>query len=208
MSQPVFTALLALALVTVLTAAIAIATSTRERAIRAIKLSAIGAVIGVVALEHANLRINFTASMPIGIYSLSRLPFNGVKRGMLVAACAPAQAAEKDWQRGYFARGPCVEGSELLLKSVAAIGGDLVDVTGSGVLVNGHLLPDSRPLSRDRSGRRLRPWRRRYRLVSGQVWLYAANEWSWDSRYWGPAAVTDLAAEAVPLLVLPRRFRP
>jgi len=39
------------------------------------------------------------------------------------------------------------------------------------------------------------------RLGRSQVWLYAGNPRSWDSRYWRPASVTDILARAVPILV-------
>jgi len=131
---------------------------------------------------------------------LSPLPPEPLKRGMLVAACAPAYAAKLGVQRGYLAAGPCASGSELLLKSVAAVDGDLIDVRAGGVLVDGHLLPHSRPVARDRSGRRLKPWPPgRYRLAEDQIWLYADNDRSWDSRYWGPSAISAAIARASPL---------
>ena len=72
-----------------------------------VKLSVASALIAVatVALEHDRLRINFTSSMPIGIYLLSPFRPDRVKRGMLVAACAPARAANIGRQRGYSAPG-------------------------------------------------------------------------------------------------------
>ena len=112
MGQPVLTATLALAIAVIFTAAIAIVTLAAETLSRAVKLIVVGAVIAfaVVALQRADLRINFTGSMPIGIYLLLPLPPDGVKRGMLVAACAPARAAEIGRRRGYLARGPCADG--------------------------------------------------------------------------------------------------
>jgi conjugative transfer signal peptidase TraF len=90
----------------------------------------------------------------------------------------------------------------LLLKVVAAVAGDVVAVSVNGVVVNGHPLPRSRPLSLDGAGRRLSRWPEgRYRLGLGQLWLYADNARSWDSRYWGPAALVHVKARAVPLLV-------
>jgi conjugative transfer signal peptidase TraF len=145
--------------------------------------------------------------MPIDIYFLSPLPPDGVKRGMLVATCAPAPAAEMGRQRGYLGMGPCADDTELLLKYVAAIGGDAIDVTAAGVVVNGHLLLHSQPASRDRSDRQLVPWARgTYRLAAGAVWLYAPNDRSWDSRYWGPVSADAIASEAVPLFATSLRF--
>jgi conjugative transfer signal peptidase TraF len=206
MDQPVLTATLALAIAFIFTAAVAIVTLATETLSRAVTLIGVVAVIAsaVVALQRANLRINFTGSMPIGIYLLLPLQPNGVKRGMLVAACAPSRAAETGHARGYLAPGPCADGTELLLKSVVALAGDEVAVTLAGVTVNGCLLPYSRAEAHDRSGRRLDPWGGSdYRLPAGQFWLYAPNNRSWDSRYWGPVSVDAIVSEAVPLFVFP-----
>lgn len=205
MGQPILTATLALVIAISFTAAIAIVTLAADTPSRAVKLIGVVAVTAfvVVALQRANLRVNFTGSVPIGIYLLLPLQPYGVKRGMLIAACAPTRAAEIGRQRGYLGAGPCADDTELLLKYVPAMAGDGIDVTAAGVVVNGHLLLHSRPASRDRSGRRLVPWPRGvYRLVEGEVWLYAANDRSWDSRYWGPAANSDIVAKVVPLLRL------
>ena len=59
------------------------------------------------------------AVMPLGIYRLEPLPAAGVVRGMVVAVCAPDDAAELGRRRGYLATGPCPHDSELLLKVVA-----------------------------------------------------------------------------------------
>lgn len=207
MGQPVLMATLALAIAIILTAAIAIVTLAAETLSRAVKLIGVVAVVAfaVVALQRANIRINFTGSMPIGIYLLLPLQPNGVKRGMLVAECAPARVSEIGRQRGYLGPGPCPEDTELLLKSVTAIAGDEVDVTPAGVTVNSCLLVRSQPAVRDRSGRRLPAWPHgRYLLGPNQVWLYAPVDRSWDSRYWGPAQDRDVRARALPLVVLSR----
>ena len=204
MGQPVLTATLALAIAFIFTAAVAISTLATETLTRAVTLIGVVAVIAfsVVALQRANLRINFTGSMPIGIYLLLPLQPNGVKRGMLVAACAPSRAAETGHERGYLAPGPCADGTELLLKSVVALAGDEVAVTLGGITVNGCLLPYSRTEPRDGSGRRLDPWGGiDHRLPAGQFLLYAPNKRSWDSRYWGPVSAGAIVSEAVPLFV-------
>jgi conjugative transfer signal peptidase TraF len=206
MSQPVLTATLALAVAVIFTAAVAIVTLAAETLSRAVKLIGVVAVsaFAVVGLQQANLRMNFTGSMPIGIYALSRLPPGGVKRGMFVVACAPIRAAKIGQRRGYLAAGPCADNTELLLKTVAATPSDEVDVTSAGAAVNGCLLPHSRPLSLDAAGRRLLSLTHgNYRLRPAQVWLYAPNDRSWDSRYWGPASTADVRARAVPLLTAP-----
>lgn len=152
-----------------------------------------------------HLRFNFTASMPFGIYELVPVPKSAIQRGMLVAVCAPLDAAELGRRRRYLASGPCPDDTELLLKTVAAVAGDYVEDSARGVTVDGCLLPHSWPLSYDTARRRLLTWPEAhyYRLRRGQLWLYADNDRSWDSRYWGPAAASDVSARAALLLSIP-----
>jgi|HubBroStandDraft_6_1064221.scaffolds.fasta_scaffold00193_28 conjugative transfer signal peptidase TraF len=210
MSQPVLTATFALVIAVILTATIAIIASATETPSRAIKLTVVGAAIAlaVVGLQRADLRINFTGSMPIGIYLLSPIPPDGVKRGMLVAACPPTRATEIGRRRGYLASGPCPSGTELLLKVVVAAAGDEVALSGRGVALNGCLLANSRPVPHDAAGRRMLSWpQEHFQLLQGQLWLYADNVRSWDSRYWGPVPVADILATVVPVLTIPRWSR-
>ena len=151
----------------------------------------------------SGLRLNFTPSMPLGIYHLAPVPASGVRRGMFVAVCAPPDAAKLGRRRGYLAPGPCPVNTELLLKVAAAVGDDVVAVSADGVAVNGRLLPHSRARSFDADGRRLAPWPQgQYRLRRGQLWLYSDNDRSWDSRFWGPSTNSAIAAQATPLLVV------
>jgi conjugative transfer signal peptidase TraF len=153
---------------------------------------------GIVAGE---LRFNLTPSMPLGIYRIVPVAISAVARGMEVAVCAPTGASALGRSRGYLSVGRCPSGTEPLLKVIAGVAGDDVTVSARGVAIDGCLLANSRPFSRDLAGRRLRPWLSgHYRLHRGQLWLYANNERSWDSRYWGPASVTDVMARAVPIL--------
>ena len=91
-----------------------------------------------------------------------------------------------------------------MLKPVAAVAGDTVDVDAAGVAVNG--VPAVPPgLARDSRGRALAavpPGR--YPVPSGAVWLLSSHSpRSWDGRYWGPLPVEAVRGEAWPLLVLP-----
>jgi len=89
-----------------------------------------------------------------------------------------------------------------VLKVVAAVAGDVVEVTAAGVEVNGKLLENSRPLERDRGGRDLVPYGSAARQVApDELWLHSPFEArSWDSRYYGPIpleCVTDVVAPLV-----------
>jgi conjugative transfer signal peptidase TraF len=150
----------------------------------------------------AGLRLNFTPSMPLGIYRFAAVSVREIHRGMLVAVCAPSRAAQLGRRRGYVSRGACAENCEPLLKTVAAIAGDDVTISPSGVNVNGRILRDSRPLAIDRAGRPLLSWPRgHFHIARGAIWLHADHERSWDSRYWGPVPTRNVLAKAVPVLI-------
>jgi len=78
--------------------------------------------------------------------------------GTFVAVCAPLDARRARSAPRIPCAGPCPAGTELLLKVVAAVAGDVIAVSVNGVVVNGRPLPRSRPLSLDGAGRRLSPW--------------------------------------------------
>lgn len=172
--------------------------------IRAFKLTLLGVVIALaaLALQHASLRINVTGSMPIGVYLISPLSADAVERGMLVAACPPITAQKVGRERGYFAAGPCAGDAEQLLKVVAAVAGDEIRVGSRGIEVNGCPLSNSQVLPFDRRGHALTSWAPgNYRLGKGEIWLYAPDQRSWDSRYWGPVSVANVSSQALPCLV-------
>jgi conjugative transfer signal peptidase TraF len=164
-------------------------------------LSAALLILGNLAAA-AGLKLNLSASMPPGIYRFAVVSPREIRRGMIVAVCAPSGAAQLGRRRGYVSSGECAENSEPLLKMVAAIAGDDVAVSSSGVDVNGRLLRDSRPLAFDRAGRPLVSLPRgHFRIPRGAIWLHADHERSWDSRYWGPAPARNVLAKAVPVLI-------
>ena len=78
--------------------------SLRCRIVRVCAYVAAVVVVGYVVVT-LHLRFNFTSSMPRGIYRLVPLQKDGVRRGMLVAACAPHDAATMGRRRGYLSQG-------------------------------------------------------------------------------------------------------
>lgn len=179
-----------------------------SQALRSIRFALICLVIATImaAILMIGLRLNFTASMPLGIYRIEHVAPSAVQRGMLVAVCAPVSAAQLGRHRGYISAGTCSGESEPLLKTVAAVAGDRVTVASDGVRVNGHLLRNSKSVTADRSGRRMLPWPSGlYRIPRGSIWLYADNEQSWDSRYWGPVPTRNVIASVAPVLVVVAR---
>ncbi len=145
--------------------------------------------------------INTTPSLPMGIWQTRPLP--PLHAGLVVTFCPPATAPFLlGVRRLYIAGGNCPSGLEPMMKPIAALPGQVVTVATSGLTVDGHRLVNSVPLPRDYEGRALPVIRAgTYKVPAGEVWLVSSfNPRSYDSRYFGPVAVTDIVASARPLL--------
>lgn len=161
------------------------------------------AALAVLAALH--LMLNRTASMPVGFYR--RLPVDRAPaRGDIVLVCAPETLARFAVSHGYLPPGDCAAHTAPLLKHVAAVAGDVVDLRPDAVAVNGVLLVNSATRALDSNGRtlsHLRPGR--YVLRAGELWLWTSSPIGWDSRYYGPLPVRNVQAFAVPFAVLSQR---
>lgn len=155
------------------------------------------------ALHAAGLRVNTSPSMPVGLWWLERPA--GIARGQVVAVCPPAEPPFFEARaRRYVAAGDCPGGTEPLLKPIAALPGDMVEVTGRAVVVNGQALANSAPRSTDGAGRPMPAIRGVGRVPAGMVWVVSSHDPdSFDSRYFGPVPVTAIQAAARPLWVRP-----
>lgn len=161
---------------------------------------ALGALLACVAVagHAAGVRVNYTESLPRGLYLASPFDAADAQRGTLVAACPSVAAAAA--LADYLPNGSCPGGVIELAKAVAGLPGERVVLDSTGARVNGRLLPNSAPLFRDRAGRPLAPRLGVHVLGAGEYWLYSGRvATSIDSRYLGP--VTDVRARLRPLLV-------
>jgi type IV secretory pathway protease TraF len=129
-----------------------------------LKLGLLGLALG------ANfLRVNTTPSVPVGVY----LAFGQPHRGDYAELCPPDAIAEDGIDKGYIPiPGPCYHFSAWLIKKVAAVGGDVVDVSQRG----------------------------RIRLAADQVFVVGAHPRSWDSRVFGPISLSCLRGRLTPIL--------
>lgn len=159
--------------------------------------------LAIVLFQTAGLRVNATASMPLGLYRVEAYHGEPLARGALVTVCLAPGALTFARARNYLKPGPCPGEVEPLLKHVAALGGDRVDVSARGVTVNGRALPDSGRVAHDCAGRPLPHVRDgRYVLAPGTIWLYAPAPRSWDSRYFGAQPAVSIAGLAAPVLTV------
>jgi conjugative transfer signal peptidase TraF len=155
--------------------------------------------------QITGLRINTTASMPVGLWRVAQLDAT-LHRGEVVTVCPPDTAPIRlAAERGYIATGYCSGAYEPLLKPIGATSGDLVTVAASGVRVNGEPVPDTAQIARDSVGRPLQPLPEGdYRVVPGEVWLLSNyDRRSFDSRYFGPVPTSNVLGVAHPVWVLP-----
>lgn len=145
------------------------------------------AVIAILAgIAHAaGIRINTTHSYPPGLYIKTSMP---IERGTLVIFCPPDTTAFQEARtRGYIGKGFCPGSYEYMIKKVAAIAGDYIEILPKGVTVNGTLLPKSIPLPADAAGRTLHYFEMSPRILQEEELLLMSDYsvQSFDGRYFG-----------------------
>ncbi|HVT59610.1 MAG TPA: conjugative transfer signal peptidase TraF [Thermoanaerobaculia bacterium] len=152
----------------------------------------------VAALQLAGLRFNTSASLPRGVYLLCHRP---PARLDLVLACPPSWAARLALDRHYLPAGECPGGTQPLGKILLGLPGDLLDLSATGLSVNGSPIPRSVPLPTDTFGRPLRhhPYGH-FLLARDQIWLFSPHPRSFDSRYFGPVRQTAIRGPLAPIL--------
>lgn len=153
-----------------------------------------------LTIGASGLRGIVSQSMPRGIYTTET--FSGaLQRGDTVEVCLPNGPAHLARERGYLSVGIfCPDGVQRIVKSVLAVPGDTVVVTTHGFVVDGQIVPNTRPLTADSRGRRLRPVQPgRYPVRPATLWVFSSEvPNSYDSRYYG----------AIPQSALRRRYHP
>lgn len=158
-------------------------------------------MFGLFALAYvAGVRWNVTPSVPTGLYLHTSAE---IAAGQLVTACLdpsnPAVAVAIE--RRYLPPGHCPGGTAPVLKPVVAMAGDHIHAGIDGLAVNGHVLPNTRPLATDPRGRELPRSARDYTVPAGMVVLIVSNPTSFDSRYFGAVPISRIESAAKPLLL-------
>ena len=135
--------------------------------------------------------VNLSGSLPIGVYRVSR---RTIRRGALVLACLPPAVARMARERGYVHGGRCPGGAAPIGKVVLALAGDTVDVSESGLAVNGRFVIGTKPLRFDSHDRPLSSARTgRYVVRDATLWLVSNHSpQSFDSRYFGAVDVSAI----------------
>ena len=140
---------------------------------------------GIAALGWmGGFRLNATPSYPLGLWRIER-PVGPIKVGDLVFICMPpGPGLTLGLERGYLRAGLCPGGAGPLIKTVAAVAGQAVEIDGQ-VLIDGKPLPSSLVLKADAEGRAM-PIFAGGRVSEGTVFLHSDFVGSYDSRYFGP----------------------
>ncbi len=148
------------------------------------------------------IRCNVTPSMPLGLWRVQGIQAP-VQRGEIVTLCLDAKAAVLGRERDYLTGGECPGDVELLIKAVAAIPGDQVEVSAKGIAVDGIAIARSQALPHDDRGRELHAVASgTYHVGPDQVWVISGFDLrSYDSRYFGPVPIANLRGQARPLLI-------
>ena len=165
-------------------------------------LAAVSALAGMTALA-AGWRVNTTPSVPIGLWQVQALK-QSLQRGQIVCVCPPDNLVfQLARQRGYVPPGRCPGNYEPLLKPVAAVPGDWVDVGPTGLRVNNGLMTASMAQSKDGAGRPLpRLAYGSHQVREGTVWLISSGHADgFDSRYFGPVSLRYVEGVAQPIWI-------
>jgi conjugative transfer signal peptidase TraF len=142
-------------------------------------------------------RVNTTPSYALGLWRIER-PVAPIKVGDLVFICMPAgPGLTLGLERGYLRSGLCPGGAGPLIKTVAALPGEHVEVRRA-VTVGGRALAHSGVRLIDAEGRALDAYSGGV-VPPGHLYLHSDYAGSYDSRYFGPLPDAGLLGLARPV---------
>ncbi len=158
----------------------------------------LGFLVVLAAVESGSWRVVVTRSVARGLYRESE---PRLERGRLVEFCLCSGVANLARRRGYVPKGECPGGVMPVVKYIAAIAGDEVEVGASSVRVNGRPLRFSDRPRRDAKGRRVpRVGEGRLVVGKGELWLHSGyHPRGLDSRLCGPVALWQVVTGLEPI---------
>ncbi len=149
-------------------------------AVLGVTVFALGCLAAVAARTPALALVNESPSLPRGLY----LRDTGATIGRGATVALPQPAAGRTYL-GALGMPPEV----LLIKRVAAVGGDRVCRRGDAITAANRSVPVR---GRDHRGAALPQWRGCRRLGPGELFLLGDTPGSFDSRYFGPVRSDDV----------------
>jgi conjugative transfer signal peptidase TraF len=152
----------------------------------------------VVTGWEGGYRLNETESYPLGLWRIERIE-RPIAVGDRVFICPPpTREFMLALERGYLRRGLCPGWLSPLIKTVAAIAGQRIEVDAS-VRIDGKFLTNSKVQGVDPQGRMLVPYAGGPVPV-GALYLHSDYAGSYDSRYFGPLPAAGVLGFARPVL--------
>lgn len=159
-----------------------------------------GAYISVFALSFLPVTLNLSPSVPMGLYWMTQDP-----SAPYMQFCMTPDEKQMAESHGLVSPpGNCPDKTEWIIKPSMQGIHDLV-YDEQGVAVDGKLLPNTEPITKDRQGHPIKHYPfGHYRTTPTETW---AVSWyckrSFDSRYFGPIQRKDIVSYAKPILTLP-----
>ncbi|AUX79336.1 conjugative transfer signal peptidase TraF [Sinorhizobium fredii] len=173
---------------------------TRRQAITVLGASAMLVGLLSAAAFLGGFRLNLTPSEPLGLWRIEA-PSRAIAVGNLVFVCPPVTPLfEEARRRSYLVRGLCPGGVAPLIKAIAALPGQNVEID-EDVRIDGRLLPSSRLRKIDGAGRPLKSFAGGI-VPPGYLYLHSHFKSSYDSRYFGPIPETGLLGLARPVFTI------
>ncbi|QXC52490.1 conjugative transfer signal peptidase TraF (plasmid) [Agrobacterium salinitolerans] len=170
----------------------------RRGAIMLLSTSMVAIAGLITAAVVGGYRLNLTPSEPLGLWRIEKLN-RPVKAGDLVFICSPATAPfEEARRRGYLRRGLCPGGFAPLIKTVAALVGQRIEISDR-VVINGRSLAASAVRKTDGEGRAITFYPGGV-VPPGHLYLHSSFASSYDSRYFGPVPDSGLLGLARPVI--------
>lgn len=150
------------------------------------------AVLIMVPFWLAGYRLNFTPSLPVGLYQIIDGP---VQRGQLATFCLEdVYYINLARERAYLAAGSCSSGLRPLLKVVSGVAGDSIELQDGVIVVNGQVLDGTAVVGTDSKGRPTPPSSLTPGIIPpGKVLVLSQHHsGSFDSRYFGLVSLESL----------------
>lgn len=160
----------------------------------------IGLAIFVVIKQY-RLKINWSDSMPIGIYK--EVAQGNYHRDDIVVVCLPIEIAKEGVRAGYIGQGNCPGQTTPLIKKLIALPGDKVMLTSKYIMANKRSFPIVIRGTDDR-GQMINQYVKMGSRISKGYWLYGSGNPtnSWDSRYYGAVPYSSLRGTYAPVWIV------
>lgn len=153
-------------------------------------------VLGLAGGYWFGLRLNGTASFPLGVW---RLTHKVPQKGDIVIFRPALDNETIKWAYETGILSSWGHSGSTMLKRVVAVEGDTIELKDV-VLVNGAQVPHSRIFRIDQAGRTIPTTATPGQIPAGKVWLMSDyNDRSFDSRYFGSVSLDAIDGVATPV---------